>query len=173
MDAFDAISTKIEVRQFASKRVSGEIKRKVLESARLTGSAMNTQHWRFVLVQDKANLKKLAGDSTSGKWVGGADFAIMILTDPKLRYGLLDAGRVIQDMQLGAWNFGVGSGIFSGIEEAKLRKDYALPEGLNVAAILGFGYPTKKILGKKDRKPLEDLVSVEKFGQKFKASDLS
>jgi len=173
MDAFDAISTKIEVRQFASKKVSGDIKRKVLESARLTGSSMNTQHWRFVLVQDKANLKRLAGDSTSGKWVEGADFAIIILTDPRVPGNNLDAGRVIQDMQLGAWNFGVGSGIFTGIVEAKLRKDYALPEGLKIAAVLAFGYATKKILGKKNRKTLEELVSVEKFGQEFKASDLS
>lgn len=174
MDAFEAISQKLEVREFASKKVPGETKRKILAAARLTGSSMNTQHWRFVLVQDRANLKRLAADSTTGKWVAGADFAIIILTDPKVPGSSIDAGRVVQDMDLAAWNFGVGSGIYTGVVEESLRKDYALPEGLKISAVLGFGYPKRKILGrKKNRKPIEDLVFPERYGERLKPSDLA
>jgi nitroreductase len=173
MDTFEAISTKLDVREYASKKVPRETKGKVLEAARLTGSSMNTQHWRFILVQDKANLKRLAADSRSGKWVEGADFAIVVMIDPKVPGSSIDAGRVVQDMELAAWNFGVASGIFTGIEEASLRKDYEIPEAMKVVAVLGFGYPKRKILGKKNRKPIEELVFPERYGQKFKASDLS
>jgi nitroreductase len=65
MDAFECITTKLEVREFSGENVASEIKLKVLEAARLTGTGLNTQHWRFILVQDKANLEKLAEDSTS------------------------------------------------------------------------------------------------------------
>jgi nitroreductase len=171
LDTFEAISTKLDVREFASKKVPGETKRKILEAARLTASAMNTQHWRFVLVQDRSNLKRLAADSTTGKWVEGADFAIIILTDPKMPG--IDTGRVLQDMELAAWNFGVASGIYIGVVDASLRKDYAIPDGLKPSAVLGFGYPKRKILGKKNRKPLEELVFPERYGEKLKASDLS
>lgn len=171
MDAFDAIATKLDVREFDSKKVPGDVKRKVLEAARLTASSRNTQHWRFILVQDRANLKRLAGDSTSGKWVEGADFAVIILTDPKVNGSMIDAGRALQDMELAAWNFGVASGIYVGVVEASLRKDYAIPDGLNVSAILGFGYPRRRILGKKNRKPIEELVFPERYGERLKPSD--
>jgi len=80
---------------------------------------------------------------------------------------------VVQDMELTAWNEGVASGIYTGVGEASLRKDYAIPEALKPAAVLGFGYPKRKILGKKNRKPLEELVFPERYGVRFKASDLA
>jgi len=173
MDAFEAISKKLDVREFASKKVPGETKRKILEAARLTASSMNTQHWRFILVQDRSNLKRLAADSVTGKWVEGADFAIIVLIDPKVPGSNIDAGRVVQDMELAAWNFGVAAGIYTGVGEPSLRKDYAIPEALKPAAVLGFGYPKRKILGKKNRKPMEELVFPERYGEKLKASDLA
>ena len=173
MDAFEAIATKLDVREFASKHVPWEVKSKILEAARLTSSAMNMQPWRFILVQDRANVKRLAKDSTTGRWVEGADFAIIVLIDPKVPISSMDAGRVIQDMQLAAWNFGVASGIYAGVGEASLRKDFAIPDELKPPAVLGFGYPKRKILGKKDRKPLEELAFSEKYGQKIKPVDFS
>ncbi len=173
MDAFDAISQKLDVREFASKKVPGETKRRILEAARLTASSMNTQHWRFVLVQERANLTRLAADSTTGKWVEGADFAVIVLTDPKVPGSSIDAGRVVQDMGIAAWNFGVASGLYTGVGEARLRKDYDIPDSMKPSAVLGFGYPNREILGKKNRKPLEELVFPERYGERLKASDLA
>lgn len=155
----------MDIRQFSTEQVPHEVKLKVLEAARLTGTGLNTQHWRFILVEDKQNLENLAKDSTSGKWVVGCNFAIIILTDPKYHFHLIDAGRVIQDMQLAAWNFKVCSGIFTGIDKDNFRKDYDIPEELNISAIIGFGYPARKIAGdKKDRARLDSLVYFEKYG---------
>lgn len=165
MDAFESVATKLDIREFSPKEVSPEIKSKVLEAARLTGTGLNTQHWRFILVENKENLKNLAEDSTSGNWVANCNFAVIILTNPKYHFHLIDAGRVIQNMQVTAWNFGVGSGIFTGIEEEKFKKDFGIPEQLNVSAVIGFGYPLKKLTGRrKDRLPLSDLVHNEKYG---------
>src|SRR5881397_1697288 len=126
MDTFEAIRTKLEVRQFSPKKVPQDVKLKVLEAARATGSGNNTQHWRFILVQDKEAIKKLAQDSTTGGWVSGADFAVVILTDPSLGFRLIDTGRAVQDMQLAAWNNGVGSGIYTGVKEENMRRDFAI-----------------------------------------------
>lgn len=164
MDTFNAIATKLDVRDFALKPVPVEIKIKVLEAARLTGSSMNSQHWRFLLVQDKSNLKKLAADSTSGLWIDKADFAVVILIDTKIPGSNVDAGRVLQDMQLAAWNFGVASRLYTGIKEIDLRRDFGVPAELKPAVVLGFGYPAHKVVGKKNRKALEELVFAEKYG---------
>ncbi len=172
MDAFDCIVTKLDVREFASKNVPGEIKMKIIEAARLTGSGMNTQHWRFLLVQDRSNLKKLAQDSTTGGWVANADFAIVIMTDPKVPGHLIDAGRVLQDMELAAWNFGVVSGLYTGIKEQDVRRDFGTPDSLKLTAVLGFGYPKERIVGKKNRKPIEELVFPERYGNPFNVKEL-
>jgi nitroreductase len=165
MDTFECITTKLEVREFSTLDVPSEIKLKVLESARLTGTGLNTQHWRFILVENKDNLKKMAEDSTSGSWVAGANFAIIVLTNPKYNFHLIDAGRVLQNMQLTAWNDGVSSGLFTGIREEKLRSDFAIPKELSPTIIIGFGYPARELTGKrKNRLPLAELVYYEKYG---------
>jgi nitroreductase len=165
MDAFECITTKLEVREFSTQNISSEIRSKILDAARLTGTGMNTQHWRFILVEKKDNLEKLAEDSTSGSWVSGANFAVIVLTNPKYGFHLIDAGRVLQNMQLTAWNEGVGSGLFTGIREEKLRSDFQIPNELTPSVVLGFGYPLSKLIGKrKNRLPVHELVYYEKYG---------
>jgi nitroreductase len=164
MDAFDCIATKLDVRAFASRQVPSEIRKKILEAARSTGTGLNTQHWRFIVVSER--LDTLAKDSTSGAWVSGADFAIIVLTNPKYKFHLIDAGRVVQNMQLAAWNFGVASGVFTGIDEPKFRTDFGIPDYMNVSMTVGFGYPEKLLLGRKSRNKLEDLIYYERFGSK-------
>ena len=166
MDTFECITTKIEVREFNAQDVPSEIRLKILEAARQTGTGLNTQHWRFILVENKDNLRKMAEDSTSGRWVAAANFAVIVLTNPKYNFHLIDAGRVLQNMQLTAWNHGIGSGLFTGISEERLRSDFAIPKELSPTIIIGFGYPARKITGKrKNRLPLHELVYYEKYGK--------
>ena len=164
-DTFDSIATKLDIRDFSSRKVPGDIKLRVLEAGRLTGSGVNRQHWKFILVQAPDSLGKLAKDSTSGNWVGNANFAVIILTDPKLGFHRLDAGRAVQDMQLAAWNSGVASGLYTGVNEEALRRDFEIPKEFHISVIAGFGYPNKKITGKrKNRKPLGEVAFLEKYG---------
>lgn len=167
MDAFECIATKLDVKDFARKAVSTDVKKQILEAARLTGSGMNLQHWQFVLVQDPENLRKLTEASITGKWVAGANFAILLLTDPKYGFHLIDAGRVLQDMQLAAWNYGVGSRLYTGWDKEAMTRYFNLPPEMSLTAVLGFGYPAKRIRGKKDRKSLADLFHSEKYGQRL------
>jgi nitroreductase len=165
MDVFDSIATKLDVREFSSQDIPSEVKRSVLEAARLTGTGLNTQHWRFILVEGMDRLKKLAEDSTSGAWVAGSNFAIIVLTNPKYNFHMIDAGRVVQNMQLAAWNDGVASGLFTGMKEKELRSDFGIPNELNPTIIVGFGYPARKLTGrKKDRVPIGELVYYGKYG---------
>jgi nitroreductase len=165
MDTLDCIATKFDVRKFGKGPVPRETKKKILEAARFTGTGLNIQHWRFILVEKKENLVLLAQDSTSGKWISNADFAVIILTDPQYKFHSLDAGRALQDMQLAGWNLGVASGIFTGIDERKFRKDFGVPGSLYATAILGFGFPVQTHRsGTKSRRPLHELVYSEKYG---------
>ncbi len=164
MDATDAVKTKLDIREFGSTPVPKEVKLAVLEAARLTQSGNNSQHWRFILVQDPGNLRKMSEDSPQGRWVKGASFAVIVCTDPSRGNHMLDAGRAVQDMQLTAWDRGVGSGVFMGVNNPDFRRDFGIPEGLNPTIVVGFGYPVKKLFGRKDRLPLASVAYLERYG---------
>jgi len=165
MNTLDCIATKLDIREFSNENVSSSIISTILNSARYTGSGLNTQHWRFIIIRENNSLKKLSEDSTSGQWIVGANFAIILLTDPSYGFHLLDAGRVIQNMQLSAWDNGVGSGLYTGIRDDKMRNDFKIPSNLNISAVVGFGFPKKAITGKrKNRKPLNELAYNEVYG---------
>jgi len=149
------------------------VKLKILEAARASGTGINKQHWRFILVQDRETIKKLAEDSTSGGWVAGANFAVIVLADPQLGFHLIDSGRAVQDMQLAAWDQGVISGLYTGFKEDRMRRDFAIPNELKPTVVVGFGYPTVKILGKKNRRPLSELAFVDKYGSTFDPKKLN
>lgn len=168
MDTFDAIATKLESKEYAQKPVPADVKRKVLEAARLTASGMNYQEWKLVLVQGPARLRKLAEDSTTGQWVASTNFAVIVLMDPKYNFNTFDAGRVVQDMQLAAWNYGVSSRIFTGFNKELMRKDFGLPPNLALTVVVGFGYPAKKVMGKKNRLPLDEVAFEDRYGQKLR-----
>jgi nitroreductase len=168
MDTFECITTKLEVREFSQQDVPSDIRLKILEAARLTGTGMNTQHWRFILIDKRENLKKLADDSTSGNWVASANFAIIILTNPRYGFHMIDAGRVLQNMQLAAWNYEIGSGLFTGIKQEQLKSDFEIPNDLNPTVIVGFGYPARKIIGKrKNRLSIHELFYYKKYGNQI------
>jgi nitroreductase len=167
METYKTILTKLDIRQYDSKKVPAEVKLKVLEAARASGTGNNRQEWRFILVQEKERLKKLGEDSTSGPWVAGANFAVIIAAAPTPSFHLIDAGRAVQNMELAAWDQGVISGIYTGVNEEKMSRDFAIPAGMKALAVVGFGYPVKKILGKKSRMPLTELAFVDKYGNKF------
>ncbi|MCL7402393.1 MAG: nitroreductase family protein [Thaumarchaeota archaeon] len=168
MEVFEAILSRIEVREYSGESVPDDVKLKILEAARMSPTGLNLQHWRFILVEDKDSIRRLAELSTTGKWVAGADFAIIVLTDPKYPFHLIDAGRAIQNMQLTAWSMGVGSCIYTGVREREMKKEYRIPEDLTIAAVVGFGYPKRKIKGLKNRRRLSEVAFSERFGEKLR-----
>jgi len=170
LDAFDCVLTKLDVREFDRRPVPPEVKMKVLEAGRASGTGMNVQHLRFILVDSEWGLKKLAADSTTGGWVAKANFAVVVLSNPKYGFHLIDAGRALQNMQIAAWNYGVTSCIFTGFKPDQIRMDFSVPKDLNIAVAVGFGYPTRKLLGKKNRKPLEEIAHSERFGTPLRRS---
>ncbi len=162
MEVNEALKTRVEVRNYSSKEVDDKIKKEILESGRLSPSGRNTQHWRFILVDENENIQKLKDFSKTGDWIQNADFAIIVLTDPQYSFHELDAGRAITYLQLSGWEKGIGSCIYTECEEAKMKDFFNIPE-YSITAIIGFGYPKKKIKGEKNRKPLSEIAYKENF----------
>jgi nitroreductase len=167
MDAFAALRTLLAVRSYKAKPVPDAVVRRILEARRLTGSGMNRQPWHFIVVRDPATLKSLGALASSGPYIAQAPLAIVVATD-KSRFAVSDASRAIQSMMLAAWADGVGSNWvgFGGLDRAKALLD--IPSGLDVLAILPFGYPARAVgKGWKQRKALREVAHLERYGRPF------
>ena len=104
---------------------------------------------------------------SSGPYVAAAPLAIVVAIS-KTRFAVSDASRAIQSMLLTAWAGGVGSNSvgFGGLD--KVNAVLAIPDELNVLAILPFGYPVRAVgRGKKQRKALREVAHLERFGRPF------
>jgi nitroreductase len=166
-DVFDAIRTLLAVRSYQSTPVPDALVRRIVEAGRLTGSGMNGQPWHFIVVRDAEMLRRLGDLASSGRYTAQAPLAIVVATD-KSRFALSDASRAIQSMLLTAWAEGVGSNWvgFGGLDKVKALLD--IPAGLDVLAILPFGYPARAVgKGKKQRKALREVAHLERFGRPF------
>jgi nitroreductase len=166
-DVFDAIRTLLAVRSYQSTPVPDTLVRRIIDAGRLTGSGMNGQPWHFIVIRDAETLRRLGGLASSGPYVAQAPLAIVVATD-KSRFAVSDASRAIQSMLLTAWADGVGSNWvgFGGLEKVKAMLD--IPAGLDVLAILPFGYPARAVgRGKKRRKPLREVAHLERYGRPF------
>ena len=67
-------------------------------------------------------------------------------------------------MILTAWGEGVGSNWtgFGGL--ANVGNEFGVPDTYDVLGVVPLGYPTRKVVGKKSRKPFNQVVSAERFG---------
>lgn len=61
MDAYLAIASRREVRDYAQRPIPAEVQRRILEAGRVAGSSRNRQPWRFVATDDRERLDALAG----------------------------------------------------------------------------------------------------------------
>jgi nitroreductase len=167
VDVFDAVRTVLAVRDYQDLPVHPDVVRKILEAGRLTGSSMNLQPWHFIVVEDQDTLSQLGALIRSGPYVAQAPLAIVVVIE-KTRYAVSDGSRAIQSMILTAWSHGVASNWvgFRGMSEVHAL--LAVPDDLEVLAVLPLGYPAREIgKGKKRRKSLSEVTHTEKFGQAF------
>jgi nitroreductase len=159
VDAYLAIASKRDVRDYAATPIPPDVRHRILDAGRLSGSSQNKQKWEFVIVTDAAR-ERLAGAVYAPENVRTATFVVAIVGDA----GGFDTGRCSQNMMLAAWAEGVGS-CPNGVRDAETA---AAVCGGEVKAIISFGYPTKQPRersaeewsARANRKSLDELVRV-------------
>ncbi len=167
MDTFESVRTVLAVRAFQNKAVAREIKERILEAGRLTGSSSNGQPWHFILVEEHATLQQLSTLPRVSPYTAQADFAVVVVIE-HTPSGISDGSRAIQSMILTAWGEGVGSNWVGFAPMPEVNTLLGIPDTLDVLAVLPFGYPVKAVgKGKKKRKAPEDVFSVGKFGTPY------
>ena len=168
MEVFEAVRTVLAVREYQEKAVPPDIVKRIVEAGRLTGSSMNRQPWRFIVVDDRKMLRQLGAVARTGPYVAQAPLAIVVAIE-RTKFAVSDASRAIQSMILTAWSEGVGSNWVGFFDLDEVKPLLGIPDELDALAIVPFGYPAHAVgKGKKRRKPLSEVAYHGWFGQPFK-----
>ena len=167
METFEAVRTVLAVRRFSDTPVPDDIVHEIVEAAHLTASSMNGQPWHFIVVQDRNALAELGKLAATGPYIAQAQLAIVVaITNSP--FGVSDASRAIQSMVLTAWSRGVGSNWVGFGHLESINAVLGIPPELQALAIVPFGYPRQPGgQGRKERRPLGEVVSQERFGQPY------
>jgi nitroreductase len=133
MDAFLAIASKRDLRDYAPIAIPDDVERRILEAGRIAGSSQNKQAREFVVVEQAKD--ELADAVYAPHNVASAQLVVAIVGNA----GGVDIGRAAQNMMLAAWNDGVVS-CPNGVRDAEVANRIC---GGEVKLVLSFGYPAK------------------------------
>jgi nitroreductase len=164
MDAYLAVVSKREVRDYSDEPLSDEALTRILQAGRATGSSRNRQEWQFVVVRNRETLNALAETVSSPRNISTCAVAIAIVLTGQPGW---DGGRLAQNMMLAAWADGVGTCPNTPRQREEAHRILGIPADAEIATILSCGYPASPlrvasdpnaILRRINRKPLDELV---------------
>jgi len=150
----DAIFTRRSVRRFTAQSVSEESITKVLAAAMAAPSAGNEQPWHFIVVKEKAALKKVSECSPYARAAQDAPVCIVVCGDLSLdkykgAYWVQDCSAAVENMLLEVQNLGLGA-VWLGVypEEERvgfLKRYFSLPEHVIPFAAIPIGFPAQTL----------------------------
>ncbi len=146
MDAWDAIRTRRNVREFDDRPILPDDLDRIVAAAALAPSSMNEQRWAFVVCRDKENLEELSHSGDYADHVAGAAAAIAFLTPRTEEISeresiAFDLGQAVENAMLAAWELGIGSCHASVYDESRVRRLLEYPPELTCDLVVSFGYP--------------------------------
>lgn len=144
MDAYLAIASRREVRDYDQRPIAPQVQRRILEAGRVAGSARNRQPWRFVATEDRERLGALAETVFEPANLRGCALAIAVALPAGAKAtASFDAGRAAQNILLAAWSEGVGSCPNGMTDRERTAALLELEEGLAPAILISLGYPAQ------------------------------
>lgn len=180
-DSFLKLIQKREsVRSYLTRPVEPEMLHHCLEAARLAPSACNAQPWKFIVVDDPG-LKAQVAQATSSRLLGMNHFTlqapvlIVIVIEranftsamgqmiKDREFPLIDLGIATEHFCLQATAEGLGTCILGWFDESKVKKLLSIPRNKRVGLIVSLGYPSKQELRPKQRKPMDEITSYNKY----------
>lgn len=179
METLTCIKERRSIRKFKPEAVDRKTIMEIVSAAAYAPSWKNTQISRYVVIEDKDIIAKIASECVLGfsfntKTMLGAPQLVVqtyvtgrsgfekdgsYTTAKEDRWESYDAGIAAQTFCLAAHEKGVGTVILGIFDDAKVAEAINLPEGQKVAALIPIGYPEGDASAAPKRKTAEELVS--------------
>ncbi len=167
MEAWDAISSRRNVREFTDEPLPDEALRRILEAGWRAPSSRNWQPWDFVVVTDRGQLEELSKVWQGGAHIAHSAAAVGLVIDEfeagsrDREIALYDLGQASLQMMVVAADLGIGSGHSAVGDQALARQVLGLPAGKVLQYVIDFGYPADrplKPIRKPNRREFDEVV---------------
>ena len=151
METWDAIRARRNVRSYRPDPIPDADLERIAEAGWRAPSAGNRQHWDFVLVTDREQLKKLSTVwRGAGHIAGSAAAFALVIPQPDDEHGRVidqyDLGQATYAMMVAAADLGIGTGHSSVGDQEAARAILGVPADHDVAYMIGVGYPADRPL---------------------------
>jgi len=186
MQFIDLVRKRYSLRRYDSRPVERSILDRCIEAARLAPSAVNSQPWHFIVVDEVDTVQALAKAAspkgTINRFARQAPvIAAIVAEKPKLiaqlggfakgkPFFLFDIGIAAEHFCLQAAEEGVGTCMIGWFNESAARKVLGVPAGKKIALLITAGYPREGMETKdedrtlqKKRKTTEDMSSYNRY----------
>ena len=160
-----------QVREFRPDPVPDELLNELLEVARWSGSAANSQPWTFIVIRDPEIRARLAELAPNARHVGRAPLVLaIVMGGDNPDWEAYDEGRLAERVLIAATALGLGAGIgwVTGARRPAVAELLGVPEPRYIRTMISIGYPTAAAAAPKSapgtaRKPLAELVRSERY----------
>lgn len=165
MTPYDAIISKRDLRMYIDQPLPHDVLGRILQAARMAGSAKNFESNRLLVVTDQAVQDALADAGDFSSWIGGSAVIIGVAT-PIGQERPFDVGRQAQNMMIAAHADGVGSCPVTLHHPDRVQAAVGLPDDWSMSMVVTFGYPVENHPDsplKRQRVGLDELVRHDRW----------
>lgn len=183
-DFFELVHSRRSIRAYTSADVSKDLVCQVLKCGHAAPSGGNLKEWRFIVVREPIQKRKLVQATYSRnnevnppqEWLMTAPVIIAVAADLEVaagRYGrhgidrlvYLDCASAVQNMLLCAVHLGLSSCFISGFRDHEMAEALNLPPMLQAIALLPLGYAENPGMPRQSVH-VEEVTYYERWGQK-------
>ena len=161
----DNIMTRTSIRQFTAEPVPQDVVEQLLRAGMAAPTAMNSQPWEFVVLNDRDTLDRLAGKLRYAKMLERAPLAIVVCArttfldrEGRERENIFwvdDCAAATENILLAAHALGLGA-VWTAAKDdrgAIVRDALGIPEGYATLNVIAIGYPAENPAPKDKWKP--------------------
>jgi len=156
MDFEEIIYKRRTIRRFKQKPLSIDLLKKLVDFARVAPIARNIQGLEFVIVHNEKKREELF---PLIRWASSlpedqrtpekgrkptAYFVVLVNTNIKKTYYNFDVGAAVENILLGAINFGLGCCWMGVIDRDKIRELFNIPKYFEITHVISLGYPDEE-----------------------------
>lgn len=177
----DIVKHRKSIRNFLDKPVEREKVLMCLEAARLAPSAVNSQPWKFIVVDDPEVKKRLCDAAFGGVYAINT-FAkkapvIVVIVSEKgkflariggmfrgTQYYLIDIGIAGEHLVLQAEDLGLGTCWMGWFDEKAVKSVLNIPQDRKIDILIALGYyDQQKVKGEHNREAFDKVVSFNSY----------
>jgi hypothetical protein len=148
----ELMKSRRSIRIYNGEKVSRKILIELVDCARLAPTAVNSQPWEFIIVDDEEKINfvtdnigwtPLRGKPDKNKYPGGF---IIILGNPELNKKCeVDCAFACENILIAAASFGLGTCVFGTINREEIAEEFLIPQNLKIVFIVSIGYPDERV----------------------------